>query len=163
MENWRKFVKEADTDIDGDGDTDPKDVLAVAQAAVSQGAPGGDIQCKEKLQLPMDRSLQESLQEYIENREDLYGASGQLTIDFPSWRTAARTFFDLEETFSSRYNYDPRSTRNDPVDEESYKETMEEILRIIGSFDTGLEECLKAELNNPSPSSYDPNEPEEDL
>jgi len=162
MENWRKFVKEADTDIDDDGDTDPEDVLAVAQAAVSQGAPEGDIQCKEKLQLPMGRKMQESLQEYIENREDLYGASGQLTIDFPSWDTAADTFFDLEETFRKRYKYDS-PTHRDLVDEESYKETMEEIFRIIGSFDAGLEECLKAELNNPSPSSYDPNEPEEDL
>ena len=26
MENWRKFVKEADTDIDNDGDTDIKEV-----------------------------------------------------------------------------------------------------------------------------------------
>lgn len=163
MENWRKFVKEADTDIDDDGDTDPEDVLAVAQAAVSQGAPGGDIQCKEKLQLPMGRKMQESLQEYIENREDLYGASGQLTIDFRQSRYATDTFFDLEEEFRSRYNYNPDSSRNDPVDEESYKETMEDILGIIGTFDAGLEECLKAELNNPSPSSYNPNEPEEDL
>jgi len=42
MENWSKFVKEADTDIDSDGDTDLEDVLAVAQAAATQGAIEGD-------------------------------------------------------------------------------------------------------------------------
>ena len=36
FENWRKFTKEEDTDIDSDGDTDVKDVLAVAQAAAKR-------------------------------------------------------------------------------------------------------------------------------
>ncbi len=41
FENWRKFIKEEDTDIDSDGDTDVEDVLAVAQAAATQGTTEG--------------------------------------------------------------------------------------------------------------------------
>jgi hypothetical protein len=42
FENWRKFIKEEDTDIDSDGDTDVEDVLAVAQAAATQGTAERD-------------------------------------------------------------------------------------------------------------------------
>jgi len=76
FENWRKFTKEEDTDIDSDGDTDVKDVLAVAQAAAKK-VKYGDYD-----KWDSDPNL-DKIEQLLGTELDLKGFKFNLSTDFP--------------------------------------------------------------------------------
>ena len=140
MENWRKFVKEADTDIDGDGDTDPKDVLAVAQAAVS----GGDDSWKE-LYWELWSQIGYNDQSYYKYDKEIQDAIGQ--IDDP-----VDAYMEIRDQFGTHGG------------------TLEDDTNFLDGVAARFPEISKKIRYRLSPDydpgpavSHDPNEPEEDL